>query len=289
MTHLALHLLGAASVLTLTVAPSAAAQGGEAACSFDTAAVTRPVSVAIGLVATPGRETPAQQSLRRVYAAQAIAEHFEPPATVSLPLWARVQPPAPDSAQAPQGQTSNAVGNGLHSELVFHLTPEGRLRDTTIELSTLSPEINAALRAAVRRADSARAFPAAPEGPPWEQGRIVLQLARWWPSRPAGAGLMQVSIPMIVVDSPVTIVNLPRPAYPVSRQHAGVEGAVDLHYAVGTNGRVIPGSVRVIAGEYHDFAAAAIRAVERGRFTPARVRGCAIPMQVRQRMSFSIR
>lgn len=284
MTCLALRLLGAVVALAPAVAAPAAAQSGGVACSFDSAAVTRPIPIAIGLVATPGPGAPAQQLYHHVFAAQAIRDHFEAPAVVSLPLWARVRAPA---TGVPASRT--VLGSGLHSEIIFHLTPEGRLRDTIIQVATQSVEVNDALRAAVLRVDSARAFPAAPPGRSWDGGRIVLRLASWDSPTEDGVGLMRLTVSMIMADAPVSVIDIPQPRYPVGGLRAGAEDAVDLLFVVGTDGRVLRGSVQIVGGEFRQFAEAAASAVERGTFNPARVRGCAVPMQVAQRVNFGIR
>lgn len=272
-------------MLLVVAAPwRAEAQGEIPVCSFDTAAVTRPTPVAIGLVATPGRGAPPQQLHHHIFAAQAIRDHFETPAVISLPLWSRVRPPPGGAAP-----TSDVLGSGLHSEIVFHLTPEGRLRDSIIQVATQSVELNDALRVAVLRADSARAFPLAPPGRSWDGGRIVLRLARWDLPREDGVGLVRLTLPMIMADTPVSVIEIPQPRYPVGGQRAGAGDVVDLLFVVGTDGRAIPGSVQIVGGEFRQFAEAAVSAVERGHFNPARVGGCGLPMQVAQRISFGIR
>lgn len=274
------------SALLMLIAPwQAGAQDTFPACSFDTTAVTRPSAVAIGLVATPGPGAPSVQWQHHLLVAQAVAEHFVAPAGVSLPLWARVRPPESTAPRGPQPHLSS----GLGTEIIFHLGVEGRLRDTTVQVSTHSQEINEALIAAIRRADAAGSFPPAPGGRSWERGQIRLRLAPWDPPGENGVGLMRVTIPFIIADTPVSVVNLPAPAYPVGGQRAGAGDVVEVFFAVGTNGRVIPGSIRVVGGRYRQFVEAAVRSVERGLFNPARIRGCAVPMEVAQRMNFNIR
>ncbi len=276
--------IAAIALLVLAAPWRVEAQGRIPECSFDTTAVTRPIPVDIGLVATPGRGAPAQHLHYHIFSAQAIRDHFEAPSTISLPLWSRVRPPLIGAAPR-----TSVLGSGLHSEIVFHLTPEGRLRDSVILVATQSVELNEALRAAVLRADSARAFPAAPPGRAWDRGRIVLRLASWESPSQEGVGLMRLTLPMIMADTPVTVVEIPQPRYPVGGLRAGAEDAVDLLFVVGTDGRVVRGSVQIVGGEFRQFAEAAATAVERGTFNPARIRGCAVPMQVAQRVNFGIR
>lgn len=271
-------------LLALATPWRAEAQSELPACSFDTAAVTRPVPVAIGLVATPGRGAPTQHLHQHIFAAQAIRDHFQPPASISLPLWSRIQPPAGGAARS-----TDVLGSGLHTEIVFHLTPEGRLSDSLIRAATQSVELNEALRAAVLRADSARALPAAPPGRSWDGGRIVLRLASWETPREDGVGLVRLTLPMILADTPVSVIDIPQPRYPVGGQRVGAGDVVDLLFVVGADGRAMPGSIQVVGGEFRQFAETAVSAVERGRFNPARVGGCAIPMQVAQRINYGIR
>jgi protein TonB len=68
--------------------------------------------------------------------------------------------------------------------------------------------------------------------------------------------------------------------YPEALSEAGVAGQVTLQLIVDENGRVRPGSVRVVSASHEEFTAATLRIAERMRFRPARVEGRPVPVMV---------
>ena len=68
--------------------------------------------------------------------------------------------------------------------------------------------------------------------------------------------------------------------YPRSLAEAGVAGKVMLELIVDANGRVRPGSVRVVSASDPQFSDASVRIAERLRFSPARVGDRAVPVMV---------
>lgn len=68
--------------------------------------------------------------------------------------------------------------------------------------------------------------------------------------------------------------------YPRMLADEGVAGRVILELIVEANGRVRPGSVRVISATNPQFSDATLRIVERFRFRPARVGDQAVPVMV---------
>lgn len=68
--------------------------------------------------------------------------------------------------------------------------------------------------------------------------------------------------------------------YPRTLADQGVAGRVMLELIVEADGRVRPGSVRVISATHEQFSGATLRIVERFRFRPARVGDQAVPVMV---------
>ncbi|MBD0320391.1 MAG: energy transducer TonB, partial [Gemmatimonadetes bacterium] len=68
--------------------------------------------------------------------------------------------------------------------------------------------------------------------------------------------------------------------YPRALAEQGVAGQVMLELIVDVNGRVRPGSVRVVSATDPQFSDASVRIAERLRFTPARVGDRAVPVMV---------
>lgn len=68
--------------------------------------------------------------------------------------------------------------------------------------------------------------------------------------------------------------------YPEALSEAGVAGQVMLQLIVDENGRVRPGSARVVSASHEEFTAATLRIAERMRFRPARVEGRPVAVMV---------
>jgi TonB family protein len=240
----------------------------------------------VGLGLAPGENAASVEGAESEYllAAEALRAHFTPPASVSLPLWARFLAPE-DSVPR---ELTDALGYGLASGVSFRLRADGRLADSSVFVDTASPELNESLRMAVRRADSAQALPKPGYGIRHDRGRIILQLIDWDERRGPAAGLVRLVIPVIRIDSGVAVRRIPGPAYPSSLRQREISGAVELQYVVTEAGRIDPASFKVIRGQYREFVKAAIEAIRRGTFKPARLRGCPVPMLVQQRIFFRI-
>lgn len=105
-------------------------------------------------------------------------------------------------------------------------------------------------------------------------------------SGPSGPGEVRPGIPGGVVDEG-SLSNEQRPSlrngremervlrreYPSLLRDAGIAGRTVLRFVIGTDGRVEAGSIQVVETTRPEFAEASRRAVERMRFTPARVNG----------------
>lgn len=80
----------------------------------------------------------------------------------------------------------------------------------------------------------------------------------------------------------------PAPAYPPLLKAAGITGRVLVSYVVDASGHVDPATVRVVQTSNRGFEAAAIAAIERSIFRPARHDGTAIPMRIAQEIVFTL-
>lgn len=87
------------------------------------------------------------------------------------------------------------------------------------------------------------------------------------------------------VDVPAVIVSQPAPRYPPLLQAAQLEGRVVVEFIIDTAGRVERGSLRVVESSHPGFEAAAVEALGRSVFQPARIRG----RPVRQRAVQAVR
>jgi hypothetical protein len=267
----------AASVMLCGVAHAQlpSPDGTQAApCRFDTAAATRNVPVTIGLV--PGfRHRSSSAPDDYAFAAQSIRAHFAAPASLALPLWARTSLLEHNPSVPP-----DVLGYGLHGELVFRLTPAGRLADTLVSINTASTALNAALVAAVRSADSAMEFAPPSDEVLGDSGTIVLRLVDWGHHTGPGVPLMRVDMPTLQVNTPAKVILHAKPQYPDVALEQQIPDTVVLLYVVREDGQVDPGTFRVVAGKFREFAVSAMLALAQSRFMAAQIGECSVPQEV---------
>jgi hypothetical protein len=91
------------------------------------------------------------------------------------------------------------------------------------------------------------------------------------------------------VDTPVSIVSIPPPEYPVELGSQGRIGRVWMTYVVGADGRAEGGSLRSLLSDDPRFTAAVIRALLRGKYKPARLNGHPVRQRVFQVIKFRVR
>lgn len=80
----------------------------------------------------------------------------------------------------------------------------------------------------------------------------------------------------------------PQPRYPEFLRQSRIEGAVQLEFVVGKNGRVEMNTIRVLQTPHDLFVDAVKNALARSRFTPAMVGGQAVRQLVRQEFIFTL-
>ena len=80
----------------------------------------------------------------------------------------------------------------------------------------------------------------------------------------------------------------PAPQYPESERSSGATGRVVVQFVVGANGRVEPGSIKVLESTSSAFAAAVREVLPRHRFSPAKIGGRAVRQIVQQPFVFRL-
>jgi protein TonB len=80
----------------------------------------------------------------------------------------------------------------------------------------------------------------------------------------------------------------PQPEYPQSMRESGMTGRVVVQFVVGANGRVEPGSIKVLESTNSAFAAAVREVLPRHRFSPAKIGGTAVRQIVQQPFVFRL-
>ena len=90
------------------------------------------------------------------------------------------------------------------------------------------------------------------------------------------------------VERTVEVTRAPEPRYPDALRSANLEGAVVMQFIVGTNGRVEPGSIKVLSSPHKEFSVAVRAALLNAKYRPAQAGGHAVRQLVEQSFSFRL-
>jgi protein TonB len=90
------------------------------------------------------------------------------------------------------------------------------------------------------------------------------------------------------VDRAVQVTRKADPRYPEALKSVGVEGVVQMHFIVGADGRVEPGSIQVLSTPHKLFADAVRTALLNTRYRPAEAGGHPVRQLVEQSFTFRI-
>jgi TonB family protein len=283
VTRLALSAV--AAVTAVRTLPAQGIAHDSIGCYFDTTSFQSMKSLAIGLApgwrfsrVTAGKPVPAYYLL----VAQVIRQYYHAPASIGLPLWARTE-------MLRSLDSLDTVGYGLDGTVLFRLGETGQLADSAIEVTTSSSEFNASVIAAIRRADSAGGFPP-PEGEVTrDKGRIVLRTVNFEKPTGAAVGLVRVSVPILGLDRAARFLSEPKIGYPADAIGNVPGDNITLQFVVNERGAVDAPSVRILQGEYREFARSALEALAGAKFSPAQVSGCEVPELVEYQIRYTER
>lgn len=287
--RLTMAVLGALFGASLGVPPGARAQDSTAAppaspatvahCDSllrNTATDSERVVVRMVLGREDGGPLPEQIAM---LALQEIGTRFRPPQPFQIPVFAsgparmRNFRPMTD----PAGELRTPLIHGVYGVVVGR-TGEGRRPDVLLE--SLVPGLDSTVIATLREVGAERAFPYLPD----EIGgdSIVLQL-RLTSMPPTSSG---TSVDLFVSYFPrfpvvdAAIVEAPAPEFPAEEKEQRITGDVLLQVVVAVDGRPYPSTVEIMQGTTFGFIRAALAALSRMRWTPARVLDCPVPQQV---------
>jgi hypothetical protein len=87
-------------------------------------------------------------------------------------------------------------------------------------------------------------------------------------------------------DVPVEVKFIPQPAFPAAMLTAGLEGIAWLRYTVDVDGHAEPDGIRVLWSNHPTFGTAAVSAIRKGGFHPARIDGKPVRTSVIQAVTF---
>ena len=90
------------------------------------------------------------------------------------------------------------------------------------------------------------------------------------------------------VERAVQVTKQTPPRYPDALKSVGVEGVLSVHFIVGADGRVEPGSIEVISTPHKLFADAVRTSLLNSRYRPAEAGGHAVRQLVEQSFTFRL-
>ncbi len=108
------------------------------------------------------------------------------------------------------------------------------------------------------------------------------------PDAPVPVGDTPDLFPAGALKQPPERVSSPPIMYPRMLQGAGIEGDVTLEFVIGVDGRVEPGSVRVISSPHEAFSNSARAVIEGSEFRPGQVLGRPVRTLVQTVIGFHI-
>ena len=92
----------------------------------------------------------------------------------------------------------------------------------------------------------------------------------------------------VTLSQPPERISSPPILYPRMLQRTGIEGDVTLEFVIGVDGRVEPGSVRVISSPYEAFSNSARAVIEGSEYRPGKLDGKAVRTLVQTVIGFHI-
>lgn len=254
-----------------------------AACSFDTAARVRPDTVILGLVAAPAKKDASRELLADyLLAAGAIREQFSHLTMLRLPFATRVvnkNPKKLPGAYAPYG---------LHGFVRFQLNSDGKVVDTTIVVSSASPDVTDAVVAAIHLADSAYAFPPPSRALLNENGQISLRFVDTVETKDPSVALARLIIPTVPLDDNPSVLDFrmqdpgpqgPPPPVGAVRVTGRARGL--LEFIIDTDSTIAPGSLHILESPSSAVTTGALEGLKRARFRPGKIGRCLVPSLVR--------
>lgn len=181
--------------------------------------------------------------------------------------------------------------------VVFSLTDGGAVRDLGLASSSLSPEFDRAVYAAVRRADSAQLFVPLPEhGPKRVTFYLTVFLDRYPDTTSAHPSKPGLIVPLLTTVLPAWDgdVSLPGPAfggptYPEYARSANVEDALRVRFVIDEKGHVGASSIWFEAGTYQEFAKSIQAWLPHAHYAPGHIGKCAVKVLVEQPFTYRLK
>jgi hypothetical protein len=251
-------------------------------------------------VAELGHRMPDTTKLYATFLLEEVAKAFRLPTPLGFTAW----------ASADSFRTDAAIPV-IANEMMVVVRDNGELRSTALTQSSLIGAIDAALDTAVRVALKSGAIPSPSSlrvrndvtlylaltfDPDLDLERLEDAKLPYW-SKPATPPRRTVKSPIARIQLPTGRFSSPprydsgnskRIVFPDELLKMGVDGDVTIQYVVGRDGRVTPGSIRLIGATDRGFADRFLRALKDIRYFPAEIAGCPAPVLINDHRAFRI-
>lgn len=302
-----------ALLLPALVAAQAPAPAPSCPAQFDVLPNTY-VGDTLTLAIDPGYGIKPVDSTLALTALSVVNDNLVLPKPLALP------PVITASYQAAPGDGGPAfVGTqGFMGEAFVELERNGKVKRVGLTQTTLVPELDAALVAAVKKAVDDGAFMAYQDAAHDHGGYVFVEM-RTIPlpefkekavdyKRPDPDAALPIPgsnepkikkrgtivtlpirilhVPMVRLTSPLEITKRgPAPTFPLNELEGRQDGFVNVEFVVGTDGAVVAGTLRLANAMTAGYAKAVVNSLDRYRFKPATASNC--PVAARETYTFT--
>lgn len=221
------------------------------------------------------------------YLAEAVRQHFVPPAVLPLPLMGSTIGSAPcyephlssDSSSKNPGKLTlpRPVTQTICVDIVFTLRDKGPTTDLAVGRQSINPTLEASLAQAVRAITQEDYVPP-PEGV--HNPRIHVTLYTTSEPTPEQQGFFKVLLPVYTLEKDVLIDRPVRPIYPSVAQQASIGDTEEVTFVVDEHGKAMPETEDVTKARYREFIESVLESLRQTRFLPARANSCPVKFLV---------
>jgi len=223
------------------------------------------------------------------FVVEAVRTHFVPPARLDLSSMASGMPHPPGEWLPPPSHTEGHEGRTtplLAVDAYFDINASGTPSDIRIGHASMAGSLAHSVDSAIR-AIVPEDYGLIPKGADGARIHFHLEAA------PATVATEQ---PFFTTWLPVyRIEQYPRvrppvvqPKYPDGARSMGVSDTVLVAFAIGADGRVIPGTVDLLSARFSDFTDAVMPALVANSYQPLVADGCRLTSTVQQAFTFTI-
>ncbi|MHB1328329.1 MAG: energy transducer TonB [Gemmatimonadales bacterium] len=257
-----------------------------AVCSFDTTDATITIPIVVSLAISQRSDSNPRSRQQATNYLNALLAQYQTPSQLDVQV-------RPSLTIEQLGKPPDSIRIGLGGMFYPPIETDGRAA-----VNSGFPAIDEALLAAAQRLAKERSIPIGDWVKQSKPDPIFLSIlvSAGTPSR--GVPIAGANVRFYKADSLVQPIRMQRPKYPYAMQWRREHARIDLQYIVREDGRadslslqiahISVGTRRGADPVAIGFARSAADAILASEYRPTLVRGCPVPMQVLQRVSFTI-